>query len=131
MTINLVGPTANLGDPLVAKGDVGIGVEALEELLGHEGAAGQGKSKGLIEHVGSGAAHAFDASQGGAGVKARGAAWGTPCLESPGCSAPANDYAPNDPYVVGHEPNCQAVSVCAYWSAEKARFRGPFPAVGE
>jgi|GEM_PF-1831700 len=50
-------------------------------------------------------------------------------LDVPSCTKELNVYDPADPLVVvGHEPNCQAVSVCAYWSAEKARFKGPFPA---
>lgn len=52
-------------------------------------------------------------------------------LDFPGCARATNVYDPEDPLVVvGHEPNCQAVSVCAFWSAEKARLEGAFPAAG-
>lgn len=63
MTIDLVGATADFSDPVVAKGDVGIRVEAFKELFCHERATGQGKTKSLIKNLGGRPAHGCDASQ--------------------------------------------------------------------
>jgi len=43
-------------------------------------------------------------------------------LDLVGCGKARNVYDPNDPLVIiGHEPDCQAASLCAFWTGEKAR----------
>jgi hypothetical protein len=50
-------------------------------------------------------------------------------LEIADCGKTVQLYDSHDPLiVVGEEPNCQAVSACAFWAAEKARIIGLVPA---